>query len=91
MLSGKLAGLTGVVVLAVAAWTMISAVQAGGWVTFDAPDRQTTASGPFIVEGGGGSGSGDSSGPSEAVTPDDGWPLGFPGTSGLPPVSRPGS
>ncbi|MFE2283027.1 sulfite exporter TauE/SafE family protein [Streptomyces sp. NPDC059443] len=59
-LSGKLAGLTGVVVLAVAAWTMMSALQAGGWVSFDSPSpgRQTSASGPFIVEGGDGSGSG---------------------------------
>ncbi|MFK0045911.1 sulfite exporter TauE/SafE family protein [Streptomyces sp. NPDC090741] len=59
-LSGELAGLTGVVVLAVAAWTMLSALQAGGWVSFDSPSRQATASGPFIVEGGDGSGSGGS-------------------------------
>ncbi|MCX4545976.1 sulfite exporter TauE/SafE family protein [Streptomyces sp. NBC_01565] len=69
-LSGKLAGLTGVVVLAVAAWTMLSALQAGGWVSFDSPSsgRQTSASGPFIVEGGDGSGSGgggDSQAPPE--------------------------
>ncbi|WP_406513086.1 sulfite exporter TauE/SafE family protein [Streptomyces sp. NBC_00161] len=59
-LSGKPAGLTGVVVLAVAAWTMLSALQAGGWVSFDSPSpgRQTSVSGPFIVEGGDGSGSG---------------------------------
>ncbi|WP_328971434.1 sulfite exporter TauE/SafE family protein [Streptomyces sp. NBC_00239] len=57
-LSGKLAGLTGVVVLTVAAWTMISALQAGGWVSFDAPDTKAKASGPFLVEGGDGSGSG---------------------------------
>lgn len=58
-LSGKLAGLTGVVMLTVAAWTMLSALQAGGWVSFDppSPGRQTSASGPFIVEGGDGSGS----------------------------------
>ncbi|MFD9407713.1 sulfite exporter TauE/SafE family protein [Streptomyces sp. NPDC059989] len=70
-LSGKLAGLTGVVVLAVAAWTMLSALQAGGWVSFDSPSpgRQTSASGPFIVEGGDGSGSGGNSGSSETVTP----------------------
>ncbi|MFB7172296.1 sulfite exporter TauE/SafE family protein [Streptomyces sp. NPDC056254] len=59
-LSGKLAGLTGVVVLTVAAWTVLSALQAGGWVSFDSPGRQTSASGPFIVEGGDGSGSGGS-------------------------------
>ncbi|MEV7611423.1 sulfite exporter TauE/SafE family protein [Streptomyces sp. NPDC089799] len=50
-LSGQLAGLTGVVVLAVAAWTMASALQAGGWVAFDSPDRRPTATGPFTVEG----------------------------------------
>ncbi|MCP3760691.1 sulfite exporter TauE/SafE family protein [Streptomyces sp. TBY4] len=58
-LSGKLAGLTGVVVLTVAAWTMVSALQAGGWVSFDPPGKQqATATGPFVVEGGEGSGDG---------------------------------
>ncbi|MET9953652.1 sulfite exporter TauE/SafE family protein [Streptomyces sp. NPDC006339] len=59
-MSGRLAGLTAVVVLAVAVWTMGSALQAGGWVSFSAPDKKetVTASGPFIVEGGDGSGSG---------------------------------
>ncbi|MFF4423887.1 hypothetical protein ACFY04_24425 [Streptomyces sp. NPDC001549] len=47
---------------------MVSALQAGGWVTFDSPGRQTTASGPFIVEGGDGSGSGGG-GSSETKTP----------------------
>ncbi|MFG2298084.1 sulfite exporter TauE/SafE family protein [Streptomyces sp. NPDC048603] len=63
-LSGQLAGLTGVVVLAVAAWTMASALQAGGWVTFDSPDRPATAAGPFTVEGveGGGPAPADSAG-----------------------------
>ncbi|MBT2395998.1 sulfite exporter TauE/SafE family protein [Streptomyces sp. ISL-100] len=51
-LSGQLAALTGVVVLAVAAWTMASGLQAGGWVSFTVQDKQATASGPFIVEGG---------------------------------------
>ncbi|MGA5215238.1 sulfite exporter TauE/SafE family protein [Streptomyces cinereoruber] len=61
-LSGRLAGLTAVVVLAVAVWTMGSALQAGGWVSFSTPDKKTdTASGPFIVEGGDGSGSGEGS------------------------------
>ncbi|MCY0939592.1 sulfite exporter TauE/SafE family protein [Streptomyces sp. H34-S4] len=50
-LSGKLAALTGVVVLAVAAWTVMSGLQAGGWVSLDSPARPA-ASGPFIVEGG---------------------------------------
>ncbi|MFF3618305.1 sulfite exporter TauE/SafE family protein [Streptomyces sp. NPDC002467] len=68
-LSGRLAGLTGVVVLAVAAWTMTSALQAGGWVSFDAPSRPAAAGGgPFVVEGGDGSGSGGG-GAAEAVTP----------------------
>lgn len=56
-LSGRLAALTGVVVLSVAVWTMASALQAGGWVSFNAPDKLAAASGPFIVEGGEGSGS----------------------------------
>ncbi|WP_328967446.1 urease accessory protein UreH domain-containing protein [Streptomyces sp. NBC_00239] len=68
-LSGKLAGLTGVVVLAVAGWTMMSALQAGGWVTFDAPQRQAAATGPFIVEGGDGSGSGGGGAEPGSVTP----------------------
>ncbi|MEV7521473.1 sulfite exporter TauE/SafE family protein [Streptomyces sp. NPDC091371] len=70
-LSGQLAGLTGVVVLAVAAWTMLSAVQAGGWASFDTPSRPSTATGPFIVEGGDGSGSagGGAGGAPEAGSP----------------------
>ncbi|MFE2325718.1 sulfite exporter TauE/SafE family protein [Streptomyces sp. NPDC059385] len=71
-LSGRLAGLTGVVVLAVAAWTMASALQAGGWVSFATPNRPAAAGGgPFIVEGGDGSGSGGGAagGAAEAVTP----------------------
>ncbi|MEU9125661.1 cupredoxin domain-containing protein [Streptomyces sp. NPDC048506] len=61
-LSGRLAALTGVVVLSIAVWTMASALQAGGWVTFDGPDQQSAASAPFTVEGGdqGGSGGGGS-------------------------------
>ncbi|MFZ3495843.1 sulfite exporter TauE/SafE family protein [Streptomyces sp. 5.8] len=55
-LSGRLAVLTGVVVLSVALWTMGSALQAGGWVSFNSPGKQSVASGPFIVEGGDGSG-----------------------------------
>lgn len=58
-LSGKLGVLTGVVVLAVAAWTMGSALQAGGWVSFGSPGKQPVASGPFLVEGGDGSGDGN--------------------------------
>lgn len=50
-LSGRLAVLTGVVVLVVAVWTMASALQAGGWVSFRAPGKTTAASEPFIVEG----------------------------------------
>ncbi|MFD7446750.1 sulfite exporter TauE/SafE family protein [Streptomyces sp. NPDC059909] len=63
-LSGRLAALTGVVVLSVAAWTMGSALQAGGWVSFTTPDKQAVASEPFTVEGGeqGGSGGGGTTG-----------------------------
>lgn len=57
-LSGRLGIATGIVVLAVAVWTIGSGLQAGGWVSFNAPDKQPTASGPFIVEGGDGSGDG---------------------------------
>ncbi|AVH60817.1 MULTISPECIES: sulfite exporter TauE/SafE family protein [Streptomyces] len=68
-LSGRLAGLTGVVVLSVAAWTVGSALQAGGWVSFATPDKQAVASEPFTVEGGeqGGSGGG---GTTEADVPE---------------------
>ncbi|WP_328622146.1 urease accessory protein UreH domain-containing protein [Streptomyces sp. NBC_00354] len=69
-LSGKLAGLTGVVVLTVAAWTMISALQAGGWVSFHSPGKQqTTATGPFLVEGGEGSGDGNGGTATGEATP----------------------
>ncbi|MBT2452319.1 sulfite exporter TauE/SafE family protein [Streptomyces sp. ISL-43] len=51
-LSGQLGFLTGVVVLAVAAWTIVSGLQAGGWVSLQSPAKQTAARGPFIVEGG---------------------------------------
>ncbi|MBT2450394.1 sulfite exporter TauE/SafE family protein [Streptomyces sp. ISL-43] len=50
-LSGQLAFLTGVVVVAIAAWTVMSGLQAGGWVSLQSPAKQATASGPFIVEG----------------------------------------
>lgn len=46
-LSGRLAVLTGVVVLAVAAWTVASGVQAGGWATFNlsgSPEAASAAS-----------------------------------------------
>ncbi|MFD7446450.1 sulfite exporter TauE/SafE family protein [Streptomyces sp. NPDC059909] len=74
VLSGRLAALTGVVVLTVAVWTMASALQAGGWVSSNAPDKQPVASGPFIVEGGEGSssgsaGSGGNDGTTEADVP----------------------
>ncbi|MBC2905396.1 sulfite exporter TauE/SafE family protein [Streptomyces cupreus] len=63
-LSGQLASLTGVVVLAIAAWTVVSGLQAGGWVSLDSTDKQAAATGPFIVEGGDQSGTapGDSGG-----------------------------
>ncbi len=38
-LSGRLAALTGVVVLSIAVCTMASALQAGGWVSLDGPDN----------------------------------------------------
>ncbi|MFJ3927044.1 sulfite exporter TauE/SafE family protein [Streptomyces sp. NPDC090022] len=49
-LSGRLAVLTGVVVLTVAVWTVGSALQAGGWFSFTAPAEPATATGPFTVE-----------------------------------------
>ncbi|MFF4694422.1 urease accessory protein UreH domain-containing protein [Streptomyces chattanoogensis] len=72
-LSGRLASLTGVVVLSIAVWTMASALQAGGWVSFDGPDRQTAAaSSPFTIEGGdqGGSGAEEVSDPGAPVRTD---------------------
>ncbi|MGP3979833.1 urease accessory protein UreH domain-containing protein [Streptomyces sp. KR80] len=69
-LSGRLAALTGVVVLAIAAWTMGSALQAGGWVSFSSPGKPAAASEPFTVEGGshsGGSGGGETSAPAAPV------------------------
>ncbi|MFP1626484.1 sulfite exporter TauE/SafE family protein [Streptomyces sp. 5K101] len=72
-LSGQLAALTGVVVLAIAVWTMASALQAGGWVTFTAPGKSAAASEPFTVEGGSqgesetGSGGGQTSVPGAPV------------------------
>lgn len=71
VLSGRLAVLTGVVVLSVAVWTMGSALQAGGWVSFDTPDKQAAASGPFIVEGGEGSGSVGGAGGEETAAADN--------------------
>ncbi|WP_327432909.1 sulfite exporter TauE/SafE family protein [Streptomyces sp. NBC_01236] len=61
-LSGRLAILTGVLVLGVASWTALSGLQAGGWATFDltpggdapaaaaAPDASKTASGDKAPE-----------------------------------------
>ncbi|MFI6770713.1 sulfite exporter TauE/SafE family protein [Streptomyces sp. NPDC050355] len=72
-LSGKLAALTGVVVLAIAVWTMASALQAGGWVSFDTQGKPAAASEAFTVEGGSqggperGSGGGQASGPAAPV------------------------
>ncbi|MGP3980850.1 urease accessory protein UreH domain-containing protein [Streptomyces sp. KR80] len=51
-LSGRLASLTGVLVLAIAVWTVASGLQAGGWVSFSSGDRPTAAAEPFTVEGG---------------------------------------
>ncbi len=42
-LSGRLAVVTGVVVLAVAVWTGASGLQAGGWATFNLNDTPTAA------------------------------------------------
>ncbi|MFF3875193.1 sulfite exporter TauE/SafE family protein [Streptomyces sp. NPDC001978] len=44
-LSGRLAIGTGVVVLAVAAWTVVSGVQAGGWATFNLSGSPAAAAG----------------------------------------------
>ena len=42
-LSGQLASLTGIVVLAVAVWTVASGLQAGGWVALDSSTKNTSA------------------------------------------------
>ncbi|MBC9723925.1 sulfite exporter TauE/SafE family protein [Streptomyces sp. TRM68367] len=52
-LSGRLAVLTGVVVLAVAAWTVASGIQAGGWASFNlngSPEAASAASPPASDE-----------------------------------------
>ncbi|GAA3388948.1 sulfite exporter TauE/SafE family protein [Streptomyces roseoviridis] len=47
-LSGQLASLTGVVVLAVAVWTVASGLQAGGWVALDSSTKNTSAAVPVF-------------------------------------------
>ncbi|MFE5480931.1 sulfite exporter TauE/SafE family protein [Streptomyces sp. NPDC056527] len=47
--SAHLRSLTGVVVLAVAVWTIASAVQAGGWASFDMDRRPEVAASPQPV------------------------------------------
>ncbi|MGY5080912.1 urease accessory protein UreH domain-containing protein [Streptomyces nigrescens] len=69
-LSGRLAALTGVVVLSIAVWTMASALQAGGWISFDGLDKQTAAaSAPFTVKGGDQDGSGEGGSASAPAAP----------------------
>ncbi|WP_033309252.1 sulfite exporter TauE/SafE family protein [Streptomyces iakyrus] len=58
-LSGQLAALTGVVVLAVATWTVATGVQAGGWATFNpggSPEAASAATPPASDETAQGSG-----------------------------------
>ncbi|MDT9692989.1 sulfite exporter TauE/SafE family protein [Streptomyces sp. P9(2023)] len=57
-LSGRLAVLTGVVVLGVAAWTVVSGLQAGGWATFNLSDTPAAAAAPAPSDAGKESGSG---------------------------------
>ncbi|GAA3246130.1 sulfite exporter TauE/SafE family protein [Streptomyces labedae] len=45
-LSGRLAVVTGVVVLGVAVWTAASGLQAGGWATFNLNDQPAAAAAP---------------------------------------------
>lgn len=45
-LSGRLRSLTGVLVLAVAVWTIASGVQAGGWASFGTSGRSAAAAAP---------------------------------------------
>ncbi|MEU0108409.1 sulfite exporter TauE/SafE family protein [Streptomyces sp. NPDC006251] len=59
-LSGRLAVLTGVVVLGVAVWTAGSALQAGGWATFDQGGTTAAEAAPAS---GGGSGKAAADGP----------------------------
>lgn len=52
-LSGQLAGLTGIVVLMVAVWTVASGLQAGGWVSLNQGGASSSAAAPaFVVEPG---------------------------------------
>ncbi|MGA4850935.1 sulfite exporter TauE/SafE family protein [Streptomyces sp. G5(2025)] len=69
-LSGRLAALTGVVVLAVAGWTVASGLQAGAWISFDFPDGATTTE-PFTGEVGDQSGPGTGSGSGEGAAGTD--------------------
>jgi sulfite exporter TauE/SafE len=59
-LSGRLGIATGVVVLAVAAWTIGSGLQAGGWATFGTGSTTATAAAPARSTG---TGTGTSNGP----------------------------
>ncbi|MEU0350899.1 sulfite exporter TauE/SafE family protein [Streptomyces sp. NPDC006237] len=51
-LSGRLGIATGIVVLAVAAWTIGSGLQAGGWVSFSTGSTPATAAAPAASGGG---------------------------------------
>jgi heme/copper-type cytochrome/quinol oxidase subunit 2 len=57
-LSGRLGIATGVVVLAVAAWTIASGLQAGGWTSFSTGSTTVAAAAPAPSEGGTGASSG---------------------------------
>ncbi len=51
-LSGRLGIATGIVVLAVAAWTIGSGLQAGGWISFSTGSSPAAAAAPAPSEGG---------------------------------------
>ncbi|MET9836085.1 sulfite exporter TauE/SafE family protein [Streptomyces sp. NPDC006385] len=55
-LSGRLAIVTGVVVLGVAVWTAASGLQAGGWATFNLNDQPATAAAPASSDAAGSDG-----------------------------------
>ncbi|MBT2490708.1 sulfite exporter TauE/SafE family protein [Streptomyces sp. ISL-96] len=57
-LSGRLGIATGIVVLAVAAWTIGSGLQAGGWASFNTGSTTAAAAAPAPPEGGAGASDG---------------------------------
>ncbi|MDT9691885.1 sulfite exporter TauE/SafE family protein [Streptomyces sp. P9(2023)] len=70
-LSGQLASLTGVVVLAVAVWTVASGLQAGGWVSLDQGGKSASAAAPVFSPEPGASAGADSGDEAEEPAPND--------------------